>query len=84
MYECMNGSTGTSRHRNYTEAMFRVETTEAFAESTWCAVCLIDYVVEHNMGSCVSYVGLLAEPESQAARDQLDKVLGLGLAVERP
>ena len=84
MYECMNGSTGTVRHDEYTEAMFRVQTSESFAESTWCAPCLIAYVVEHNMGSCVSYVGLLAEPESKAGRDQLDKVLALGLAVEQP
>jgi hypothetical protein len=84
MIECLNSSTGTSRHDEYREAMFRVQTSESFAESTWCAPCLIEYVEVHNMGSCVSYVELLAEPETKAARDQLDKVLGLGLAVERP
>lgn len=84
MIECMNGSTGTVRHDGYTEAMFRVLTSESFTESTWCAGCLIEYVVEHNMGVYVSYVGLLKEPETQAGRDQLDKVLALGLAVEQP
>lgn len=84
MVECMNGSTGTVRHPAYTEAMYRVQTSEALAESTWCAGCLIEYIVEHNMGSCVEYVGLLKPLETKAQRDKHDEVLRLGITVEQP
>ncbi|MFE9833986.1 hypothetical protein ACFYP4_02385 [Streptomyces sp. NPDC005551] len=80
----MNGSTGTTRHDAYTEAMFRVQTSEAFAESTWCAGCLIEYVVECGMGACVQYVGLLRFPQTKAEQDNYDKVLALAFNVEQP
>jgi hypothetical protein len=83
MTECMNGYDGTVRHREYTEAMYRVQTSEAFAQSTWCPDCLIQYV-ESGMGSCVEYVGLLEPLKTQEDRDKHDKVLGLGLNVEQP
>lgn len=84
MPECMNCSTGTVRHREYTDAMYRVQTSEAFTESTWCSACLIEYIVESGMGSCVVYVGLLKPLKTQADRDKHDEVLKLGINVEQP
>jgi hypothetical protein len=54
----MNGSTGHVRHDEYTEADYRVATSEAFAESTWCVGCLLEYI-EQNMGSCLQFVQLI-------------------------
>lgn len=82
MHECMNGSDGTVRHDEYTEAMYRVQTSESFAQSTWCPACLIEYV-ESGMGLHVEYVGLLKELKTQADRDKHDKVLALGINVEQ-
>jgi hypothetical protein len=82
--ECMNGSTGHVRHDEYTEAVYKVQTSEAFAESYWCADCLIEYVEVHNMGSCVQYVGLMKPLKKKADLDKHDKVLGLGINVEQP
>lgn len=83
MQECMNGSDGTVRHRAETEALYRVQTSESFAESTWCGECLFEYIGS-GMGINVEFVKLLRPLSTQAERDVHEKVLGTAIAVEQP
>lgn len=75
---CMNGSTGDVRHDDSRDAAYEVHHVEAFAASTWCAECLLEYI-ESGMGGSLQFVTQLRQVEPRTHERVIRELQPLGI-----